>query len=171
MPTALPRTAERADPAATASFAGQPPTSMAGADHAMHARLLNEWQRGFPLSDRPFAQISQALGATENEVIQACAELSRRGVISRIGGVWAPGVGGSALLCAMAVPPERLEQVAAQVSAHPGVNHNYEREHTLNLWFVMTGNDAAQTEQALAAIESGVGWQPLPTRGQGIFDA
>ncbi len=164
MPTALPRTAERADPAATASFAGQPPTSMAGADHAMHARLLNEWQRGFPLSDRPFAQISQALGATENEVIQACAELSRRGVISRIGGVWAPGVGGSALLCAMAVPPERLEQVAAQVSAHPGVNHNYEREHTLNLWFVMTGNHAAQTEQALAAIESEANLQVLRLR-------
>ncbi len=117
-------------------------------------RLLNDWQRGFPLSDRPFAQVGQALGATETEVIRTCARLSAQGAISRIGGVWAPGVGGAALLCAMAVPAERLEQVAAQVSAHAGVNHNYEREHALNLWFVMTGNSAGQTERALAAIES-----------------
>ena len=117
-------------------------------------RLLNEWQRGFPLSNRPFALIGQALNATENEVIDACANLAERGAISRIGGVWAPGVGGAALLCAMAVPPERLDAVAALVSAHPGVNHNYEREHALNLWFVTTGNDRDEVESALAAIES-----------------
>ena len=117
-------------------------------------RLLNEGQRGFPLSDRPFAQMGKALGATENEVIDTCVRLAERGAISRIGGVWAPGVGGAALLCAMAVPPERLEAVAARVSAHPGVNHNYEREHSLNLWFVITGTGAEPLDDALTAIEA-----------------
>jgi DNA-binding Lrp family transcriptional regulator len=116
-------------------------------------QLLNGWQRGFPVQKRPFAQVAQAQGATEIEVIDACAGLLARGVLSRIGGVWAPGAGGAALLCAMAVPPERLLTVAEAVNAHPGVNHNYEREHALNLWFVLTGPSAAQLEHTLAAIE------------------
>ncbi len=124
------------------------------ADVGLNERLLNNWQRGFPLSNRPFVHVGQAEGATETEVIEVFAKGLQRGAISRIGGVWAPGVGGAALLCAMAVPPERLEAVAALVSAHPGVNHNYEREHALNLWFVITGTGAEPLDQALTAIES-----------------
>ena len=98
--------------------------------------------------------MGQAEGATEIEVIETFRQLQDIGAISRIGGVWAPGAGGAALLCAMAVPPERLQDVAARVSAHPGVNHNYEREHALNLWFVITGSGAEPLDQALAAIEA-----------------
>ena len=119
----------------------------------LNARLLNDWQRGFPLTKRPFAQVAQVEGVSETEVIEAFGALLQRGAISRIGGVGAPGVGGAALLCAMAVPSERLEAVAALVSAHAGVNHNYEREHQLNLWFVITGTGAESLDQALAAIE------------------
>ncbi len=127
------------------------------ADTTLHARLLNHWQRGFPLTDRPFAQVAQAEGAGESEVIEALRALLARGAISRIGAVWAPGVGGAALLCAMAVPPERLQAVAALVSAHPGVNHNYEREHAFNLWFVITGTGTEPLDEALAAIEADSG--------------
>ena len=122
-------------------------------EQTLHARLLNHWQRDFPLSHRPFAQVGQAEGAAETEVIGVFTDGMQRGAISRIGGVWAPGVGGAALLCAMAVPPERLESVAGLVSAHAGVNHNYEREHALNLWFVITGTGAEPLDEALAAIE------------------
>jgi len=124
------------------------------AAQALRERLLNEAQRDFPLTPRPFQALAERFGASESEVIQACRDGSQRGAISRIGGVWAPGVGGAALLCAMAVPPERLEAVAALVSAHPGVNHNYEREHRLNLWFVITGTGTEPLDQALAAIEA-----------------
>ncbi|MCL1961003.1 MAG: hypothetical protein FWG56_04370 [Desulfovibrionaceae bacterium] len=122
----------------------------AGARLAEH--LLNGWQRGFPLVSRPFAHIGQVQDATESEVIDACARLLDRGVISRIGGVWAPGAGGASVLCAIAAPPDRLQAVAELVSAHPGVNHNYEREHALNLWFVATATDAARLDGMLAAI-------------------
>jgi DNA-binding Lrp family transcriptional regulator len=118
------------------------------------ARLLNEGQRGFPLLPRPFQALGRHFGATEDDTLAACAGLAARGAISRVGGVWAPGVGGAALLCAMAVPPPRLEAVAALVSAHPGVNHNYEREHALNLWFVMTNTSSAGVDTALSAIEN-----------------
>jgi DNA-binding Lrp family transcriptional regulator len=53
----------------------------------------------------------------------------------------------------MAVPAERLDEVAACVGRHAGVNHSYEREHRYNLWFVVTGQDEAQVESILAAIE------------------
>ena len=101
------------------------------ADVGLTQRLLNHWQRDFPLSNRPFAQVGQAQGATETEVIDIFTDALQRGAISRIGGVWAPGVGGAALLCAMAVPVERFEAVVAQVNAHPEVAHNYAREHAL----------------------------------------
>ena len=54
----------------------------------------------------------------------------------------------------MTVPEQRLEEVAALVSACPEVNHNYEREHALNLWFVATASDKDHLEQVIRAIES-----------------
>ena len=124
-------------------------------------RLLNGWQRGFPLTERPFARIGLAQHATEAEVIDACAQLLEQGVISRIGGVWAPGAGGAAALCAMAVPTDRLQAVAELVNAQPGVNHNYEREHARNLWFVATATDAARLNEMLTAIERASGLSVL----------
>ncbi len=123
------------------------------ADLSLGERLLNEGQRGFPLQARPFEALAERWGCGEQDIVDQCRALAERGAISRIGGVWAPGVGGAALLCAMAVPPERLESVAAKVSTHPGVNHNYEREHELNLWFVITGTGTDSLDQALGAIE------------------
>ena len=117
-------------------------------------RLLNDWQRGFSLVAEPYAALGAALGVDEPAVRARLAALAAGGRISRIGGIWGAGAGGAALLCAMAVPPERLATVAAQVSAHAGVNHNYEREHRLNLWFVITGQDAASVEAGVADIEA-----------------
>ena len=65
------------------------------------------------------------------------------------------------LLAAMAVPPERLDAVAAVVSSHPGVNHNYQREHHYNLWFVMTGQDDAAVRAAMHALEASCCRLPL----------
>ena len=79
------------------------------------------------------------------------------GLISRIGAVIAPHRAGWSTLAAMAVPPERLEAVAGLVSGFPEVNHNYEREHRLNLWFVVTGPDLGHVRSVLQAIEEGTG--------------
>jgi len=95
--------------------------------------LLNDWQRGFPLLAAPFARIAAALDCSEAAVIEHYQALRAEGSLSRIGGVFAAGSGGAGLLAAVAVPPARLDEVAALVSAQPGVNHNYEREHRWNL--------------------------------------
>jgi DNA-binding Lrp family transcriptional regulator len=122
--------------------------------------LLNRWQHGFPLVSRPFARIGEALGASEEEVLDGFAAARADGSLSRIGGVWSAGAGGAALLVAMAVPSQQLAEAAACVDALPGVNHNYEREHRLNLWFVITGPDSLTLGVRLDALERDTG---LPT--------
>jgi DNA-binding Lrp family transcriptional regulator len=123
--------------------------------------LLNDWQRGFPLVDAPFDAIAAQHGVDGGAVVAGFRTLLERGAISRIGGVFGAGAGGSALLCALAVPAARLEAVAAIVSAQSGVNHNYEREHAFNLWFVATGADAAAVAATLARIEAACGLRAL----------
>lgn len=115
-------------------------------------RLLNDWQRGFPLTPRPFARLGEALGLSEAEVIARLRDLSARGVVSRVGAVFRPHTLGWSTLAAVAVAPERVEEVAAAISAYPEVNHNYEREHRYNLWFVLAAPSRTRIDRILAEI-------------------
>jgi len=129
--------------------------------NAPHLRLLNDWQHGFPLRPRPFDALARELGCERTEVLRQYRALQAAGSLSRIGGVFAAGAGGAAALCAYATLPQRLEAVAATVSAHPGVNHNYEREHAFNLWFVMTGSDRAAVQAGIDALDAATGLRAL----------
>ncbi|MGB5198893.1 MAG: AsnC family transcriptional regulator [Sedimenticolaceae bacterium] len=124
-------------------------------------RLLDEFQRDFPLEPRPFARIAEELGTTESKVLDRLGYLKRYGALSRVGAVLRPNQVGASTLAALAVPPEELESVAALVSAYPQVNHNYEREHLYNLWFVLTASDRAGIDRVLEAIAERTGLQPL----------
>jgi len=120
-------------------------------------RVLDRWQRGFPLTARPYAAIASAEGLHEGGLIALLARMMRQGVLSRVGATVRPNTAGASMLAAMAVPPGRLDEVAAIVNGEPGVNHNYEREHELNLWFVLTGSDRADLDHALHRIRSACG--------------
>lgn len=128
---------------------------------AADLRLVNPWQRGFPLTPRPFAVIAREAGLSEEETLSRFARLRDQGVIDRIGPVFRPNAVGASLLAAIAVPAGRLAAVAEFVSAQPGVNHNYEREHHYNLWFVVTGATQAQIRQTLSRIEQACGLEAL----------
>ena len=119
--------------------------------------LANAWQRGFPLQPRPFREIAERAGLPESTVLAHFSRMEQQGVIDRIGPVFRPNTVGASSLAAMAVPPARLEAVAAFVSGQPGVNHNYEREHRYNLWFVATAASAAEVQWTLSCIEYGTG--------------
>ena len=119
--------------------------------------LLNDWQRDFPITARPFAQIGEKVGADETAVLAALKRLQARGAISRVGAVLAPRRIGASTLAALAAPVAEIERIAALVSARPEVNHNYQREHRYNLWFVATAADTALLAAALAAIEAETG--------------
>ncbi len=120
-------------------------------------RLLNGFQRGFPLVPQPFLRIGEQLGASEAEVIGALRELQRRGAVSRVGAVFPPNRIGAGTLAAVAAPPDRLEEIATLVSAYPGINHNYQREHRYNLWFVATGPSPARLAELIDCIEADIG--------------
>ena len=115
---------------------------------ALDRRLLDEYQRDFPLCERPYSAVASRLGCDEATVIARLRRLEKDGYLSRIGPVFRPRCLGASTLAAMAVPPVRLQSVADIVSGYVEVNHNYEREHEFNLWFVVTAKD----EQAVAAV-------------------
>lgn len=128
---------------------------------AIDRRLLDDYQHDFPLDPQPFATIADELGVSEAKVIERLAYLKRFGALSRVGAVLRPNRVGASTLAALAVPAERLEAVAAIVSAFPEVNHNYEREHEYNLWFVVTARDRASVDRVLADIADATGLAPL----------
>ena len=131
-------------------------------DDALEFRLLNEFQRDFPLCPAPFAELAARLGVGEKVVLSGLEKLRREGKISRVGAVFAPKRIGASTLAAMAVPSEQLAAAAAAVNRFPEVNHNYEREHRYNLWFVVTAASEGRLQATLGAIEKAAGYPLLP---------
>ncbi len=134
---------------------------MAAFADVLEARLLNEFQHRFPLVHEPFAAIAATLRADERWVRATLARGQGDGRVSRVGAVFRPGAIGASTLAALAVPARELERVAALVSARPEVNHNYEREHRYNLWFVAAAPDREALARTLAAIARATRLQPL----------
>lgn len=124
-------------------------------------KLLNNYQKGFPLISRPFAELAAQLGIQEAVVIATLQSIQQRGLVSRIGAVFRPNVIGVSALAALAVPLDRIDEVAAQVSALAEVNHNYQREHHFNLWFVVTASSAAHLQAVFEALERNCGCGPV----------
>lgn len=114
----------------------------------MERQLLNDFQHGLPLTPRPFARLAESLAVSEQQVLDGLQRLQDSGAVSRVGPVFRPNTLGVSTLAALAVPSAQLTEVAALVSAYPEVNHNYEREHDINLWFVVT----APNQQRLHAV-------------------
>jgi len=125
----------------------------------MDRAIVNRLQGGFPLSPRPYAEAARALGMPEEELIGRLDALLRDGVLSRFGPMYnAERMGGALSLCAMAVPAEQFEGVAAEVNAFPEVAHNYARDHRLNLWFVLATETPERLQEVLGAIEDKTGF-------------
>jgi siroheme decarboxylase len=128
---------------------------------SVQQRLLNEFQRGFPLLSEPFRAIGDRLGVTESEVLNLLARSEAEGHLSRVGVVFRPNVVGASTLAALTVPQADLPRVAQIVSSFAEVNHNYEREHRYNLWFVVTARNAGRLQEVLSGIEAATGLEPL----------
>lgn len=127
------------------------------APDCLDTRLLDEFQRDLPLVPRPFAAMAEVLGTTEADVLERLERLQDCGRISRVGATCRPNTAGASTLAALAIPEDRIEEVAAVVSAEPGVNHSYLREDRWNLWFVATAPSENELAAALARIEEASG--------------
>jgi siroheme decarboxylase len=124
-------------------------------------QLIDDFQSGFPLVPRPFADIAARLGVHETEVIARLERLRAKGAVSRVGPVFRSRRVGTSTLAAMAVPSRRLAEVAELVNGYREVNHNYEREHKFNLWFVLTAIDEERLAEVLGEIEKRSGIEVL----------
>jgi DNA-binding Lrp family transcriptional regulator len=124
--------------------------------------IVNRLQGGLPLCARPFAAAAQQLGTDEATLIAKLGEMLAAGTLTRFGPMYdAERLGGAFTLCAMRVPLDDLERVAALVNAHPEVAHNYERAHDFNLWFVLATGGRARIAEVIAAIAAETGYPVL----------
>ena len=124
--------------------------------------LINRLQDGLPLTHAPFAAVAAEAGITEAEAVERISNLREIGAITRFGPFLdAEAMGGAFCLCAMAVPADRFDEVVTFVNALSEVAHNYERQHRLNMWFVLACERPDQITEAAARIEGETGLQVL----------
>lgn len=124
--------------------------------------LINRLQDGLPLTHDPFAPVAREAGISETEVVDRITQLREIGAITRFGPFLdAEAMGGAFCLCAMAAPQDRFDEVVTLVNAHPEVAHNYERQHKLNMWFVLACERPEQIAEAAMRIEGETGLKVL----------
>jgi DNA-binding Lrp family transcriptional regulator len=129
--------------------------------------LLNAVQWDFPLDARPYAALAERLGVTEPEVRARVAHVKDAGVLRQLSAIFdtrALGYGSS--LVAAKVDPARVDQAAQVMSAHPGVSHNYKRNHAFNLWYTIAvppGDDLAEHVDVLHRDSGALVTRRLPT--------
>lgn len=130
--------------------------------HPRERELLRRLLRGIPVESRPFAQIARELGMDEAEVAATIRRWLEEGLLTRFGPMFdIERLGGAVTLCAMAVPEERFDEVAALVNAHPEVAHDYERGHRFNMWFVIAAESRTEIDRVIGEIERETGLQVL----------
>ncbi len=104
----------------------------------MHDELLYQMQHAFPLSQRPFKELAATLDSSEAAVIDAVRQLKDEGIIRQTSAIFdTKRLGYKSSLVAFKVPEEQIEHAAKTINAHPGVSHNYLRNHDYNIWFTM----------------------------------
>ena len=135
-------------------------TSQNGQDQAERRELddldraiLNEIQSHFPIESRPFAEVGERVGASEEEVLARVTAMVDNGVIRRLGANFTSRkLGYTSTLCAARVPPESLDNFVAVVNRYPGVTHNYLRRHRYNVWFTLIAESEERLNQILGEI-------------------
>ncbi|NLB18131.1 MAG: Lrp/AsnC family transcriptional regulator [Syntrophomonadaceae bacterium] len=124
----------------------------------INIRLLNILQQGVPLVSYPFKEIADLLGISEEAVMTRIKDLKQNGIIRRLGGVFdSPSMGMKSTLCAMIVPPDRIDEVAQKVNAFSEVTHNYLRDNEYNMWFTVTTTSASALDEIQNKIMSDTG--------------
>ena len=129
--------------------------------------LLNAVQWDFPLEPRPYAVLGDRLGLSEVDTRARVARVKELGVLRQLSAIFdtrALGYGSS--LVAAQIDPDRVDEAAAVISEHPGVSHNYKRNHRYNLWYTVAvppGDSLEEHVQVLHERSGAIVTRPLPT--------
>jgi len=120
--------------------------------------IINRLQSDFPICDSPYLQVAKQLNMSEDDLLQRLQNLLDNGTLSRFGPLFhAEQMGGALSLAAVKVPEDQFDLVAEKINALPEVAHNYARNHTLNMWFVLATETLEQQSLAIQTIESQTG--------------
>ena len=100
--------------------------------------ILNEIQWTFPLVSQPYHDIAKKFSTTPEVIKERLVNLKKIGVLRQLSAIFdTRKLGYKSSLVAMEIEPDKLDFVAEQINRHPGVSHNYERNHEFNLWFTL----------------------------------
>lgn len=125
-------------------------------------RILNEIQRNFPITHRPFLALARKLKIKEKEIWQRVKRMRELGIIRRLGASFsARALGFTSTLCAAKVPPEKIAEFVKVVNSYPGVTHNYEREGAYNIWFTLIAPSPQEIQKILQEISAQTGLQEI----------
>lgn len=115
--------------------------------------LLNIIQVEFPLDPRPFALLAGTLGTTEDDILERLASLKRERIVRQISMIFdTRALGYKSSLVATRAPDHHVDDAARIISDHPGVSHNYRRDHEFNLWWTIAVPPESSLEDHVAAL-------------------
>ncbi len=125
---------------------------------AIDKRIINQLQGGFPICESPYQLIASKLGLTETNLIERIKLLLESGLISRFAPLYhAEKMGGALTLAAIKAPEETFDTLAKIINSFPEVAHNYQRNHVLNMWFVIASDHPERVAKVIQAIEEQTG--------------
>ena len=111
---------------------------MTAATDTADAALLGILQETMPFVERPFADIGSRCGLSEDETLDRVRNLKVSKVIRQISAIFdTRSLGYASSLVAAKIAPERLDAAVEAINSHPGVSHNYLRNHSFNLWYTI----------------------------------
>ncbi|MFK5881306.1 MAG: Lrp/AsnC family transcriptional regulator [Sulfurospirillum sp.] len=104
----------------------------------MTKEILSIIQKNFPLTSRPFKEIGKNLNISENEVLKILQEQKEAGIIRQTSGIFdTKRLGYNSSLVAFKISKEKIDKAVEILNSHPGISHNYERNHDFNIWFTI----------------------------------
>jgi DNA-binding Lrp family transcriptional regulator len=108
-------------------------------------RLLNLMQGSFPLDERPYARVAEVAGSTEEQVLADVRRLLADRIIRQVTPIFdTRALGYGSMLVAARVDPEHPWRAAKIINEHPGVSHNYLRNHDFNMWFTLAVEEQSE---------------------------
>lgn len=137
---------------------------------AVDRKILSSINRSLPLNERPFAELAQHAGISEDEAIGRIRALHEAGIIRRIGAVVDPRkIGWVSTLCAADVPEEKLEAFGELAGRYDEVTHNYLRQGSPNCWFTIIAPDRRRVDAIKHAIEQAMDVKVLDFPATRVF--
>ncbi len=116
-------------------------------------QLLNRIQSDFPLAARPYLVLGESLGLAEDEAVERMRALKAGKIVRQVSAIFdTKSLGYKSSLVAMRVAPEQITHAARVINEHPGVTHNYERNHEYNLWFTIAVPPTSDLEAVIDRI-------------------